>query len=90
MVLGRIIAGLDASRLSLVPMRWQTRLFVCGDVLSFLTQMAGGGIQASGSLSGMHTGEKIIIVGLFMQIVFFGESKNLVLKRCRIRTQRPP
>lgn len=32
----------------------------------------GGGIQAIGTLSALHIGEKIIIVGLFVQIVFFG------------------
>ncbi|KAH9208746.1 putative RTA1 domain protein [Leptodontidium sp. 2 PMI_412] len=32
----------------------------------------GGGVQSSGTLSAMHTGEKMIIAGLFVQIVFFG------------------
>lgn len=34
--------------------------------------MSGGGIQAIGTLSSLNTGENIIIVGLFVQIVFFG------------------
>ena len=37
-----------------------------------LTIYPGGGIQSSGSLDGMKTGERIIIVGLFVQIIFFG------------------
>lgn len=72
MTLGRIVLAVRAPHHSIIPTRWQTRLFVCGDVLAFLTQMSGGGIQATGSLSSMHIGEKIIIGGLFLQIIFFG------------------
>jgi hypothetical protein len=32
----------------------------------------GGGIQAAGSLDLLHLGEKIIIAGLFVQVLFFG------------------
>ncbi|PYI31517.1 hypothetical protein BP00DRAFT_475123 [Aspergillus indologenus CBS 114.80] len=52
--------------------KWLTKVFVTGDVLSFFLQGAGGGIQSSGSLSGMQTGEHIIVAGLFVQIFFFG------------------
>ncbi|KAL5323481.1 hypothetical protein ACEPPN_008018 [Leptodophora sp. 'Broadleaf-Isolate-01'] len=31
-----------------------------------------GGILSSGSLSSVHLGEKIVIIGLFVQIIFFG------------------
>jgi RTA1 like protein len=72
MTLGRIIQAVQAAHLSIIPIRWQTRLFVCGDVISFLTQMTGGGVQATGSLSSMKTGENIILAGLWLQIVFFG------------------
>lgn len=41
MVLGRIVLLLDAGHLSWVPPRWLTKLFVTGDVLSFVTQLAG-------------------------------------------------
>lgn len=43
-----------------------------GDILSFLVQSGGGGIQAIGTISSMHLGEKLILVGLFLQILFFG------------------
>ncbi|OJJ68059.1 hypothetical protein ASPBRDRAFT_160887 [Aspergillus brasiliensis CBS 101740] len=71
MTLGRLIAYLDAERLSLVPIRWLTAVFVTGDVLSFLLQGAGGGIMASGTLSGMTTGENVIMGGLAVQLIFF-------------------
>ncbi|KAK4618612.1 uncharacterized protein CLAFUR5_11018 [Fulvia fulva] len=71
-VLGRIIRFVDGERHSLIRLKWLTKIFVTGDVAAFLLQMAGGGIQAGGTLSLMHLGEKIIIVGLFAQVVFFG------------------
>lgn len=45
-----------------------TRLIQC----SVLTRGSGGGIQAAGTLELLNLGEKIIIAGLFAQIVFFG------------------
>jgi hypothetical protein len=33
--------------------------------------IAGGGIQAAGTLSALHTGEKLIVAGLFTQLFFF-------------------
>ncbi|KAL1884034.1 hypothetical protein Daus18300_000143 [Diaporthe australafricana] len=71
-VLGKIILFVDGERHSIIPQKWLTKVFVAGDVVSFLLQMAGGGIQAAGTLEMLHIGEKIIIVGLFSQIVFFG------------------
>ncbi|RAL14297.1 RTA1 domain-containing protein [Aspergillus homomorphus CBS 101889] len=72
MLLGRIILILGAESHAILKKKWLTKIFVTGDVLSFLLQGAGGGIQASGSLSGMQNGERIIVVGLFVQIFFFG------------------
>ncbi|KAI1059258.1 hypothetical protein LB507_004145, partial [Fusarium sp. FIESC RH6] len=64
MILGRIIVSLRAQHLSLSPVRWLTKAFVCGDIVSFSLQAAGGSIQASG--------QKIILAGLFVPIVVFG------------------
>ncbi|KAH7137758.1 RTA1 like protein-domain-containing protein [Dactylonectria macrodidyma] len=73
MVLGRIVLLLDAGHLSWVPPRWLTKLFVTGDVLSFVTQLAGGGILASADDKKMNDiGKNVIITGLAIQIVFFG------------------
>lgn len=41
MTLGRIIAMLNAERCSLIPLRFLTKIFVAGDVLSFLMQASG-------------------------------------------------
>jgi hypothetical protein len=72
MILGRLIRALNAERLSIIPVQWMTRVFVIGDVVSFLMQAGGGGIQSAGTLELYDIGEKIIIVGLFVQIVIFG------------------
>ncbi|KAJ4989968.1 Protein RTA1-like protein 8 [Stagonosporopsis vannaccii] len=71
-VLGRIIILVDGERHSLIRQKWLTKIFVTGDVISFLVQAGGGGIQAGGTLALLHTGEKIIVVGLFLQLTFFG------------------
>ncbi|KAH9906901.1 RTA1-domain-containing protein [Xylariomycetidae sp. FL2044] len=72
MILGRMIRALEAEHHSLIPVRFLTKVFVVGDVISFLLQSLGGGIQAAGSLELFHMGEKIIVAGLFIQILFFG------------------
>ena len=41
MTLGRIILLVDGERHSIIPKKWLTKLFVAGDVLSFLLQGAG-------------------------------------------------
>ncbi|KGO58568.1 Glycoside hydrolase, superfamily [Penicillium expansum] len=71
MTLGRLIVHLDAEKLSMVPVKWLTIIFVTGDVIGFLMQAAGGGIMASGTLSSINTGEHITIGGLAIQLVFF-------------------
>lgn len=71
-VLGRIILLVDGEQFSLIRQKWLTKIFVTGDVISFLVQAGGGGIQSAGSLELLHAGEKIIVVGLFLQLTFFG------------------
>ena len=72
MILGRLIRTLRADHLSLIPVKYVTKLFVTGDVISFSLQAGGGGIQAAGTLKMFEIGEKIIIVGLFVQLTIFG------------------
>ncbi|KAL3478486.1 RTA1 like protein-domain-containing protein [Aspergillus californicus] len=70
MVLGRIIAMLDAEKCSFIPLRFLTKVFVTGDVLSFLMQASGAGIMVKDDDSA-QMGENIIVGGLFVQIAFF-------------------
>ncbi|KAH8782678.1 RTA1 protein [Diaporthe sp. PMI_573] len=72
MELGRIISVVDGEGHVMIRKEWMTKVFVTGDVLSFFLQGGGGGYQAAGSLEALNTGAKIIIVGLFIQLIFFG------------------
>ena len=73
MALGRTIRALDAETHSVIPLKWLTKIFVTGDVLSFFIISGGGGIQAQahGGSKG-KLGQDIILGGLFLQIVLFG------------------
>lgn len=70
MMLGRLIRRCGGEAYSLVPIRWLTKLFVLGDVLSFTVQGGAAGLMAVSSLANMAT--KIVVVGLFIQIIVFG------------------
>ncbi|KAK2748751.1 hypothetical protein FQN57_000332 [Myotisia sp. PD_48] len=72
MELGRIIILLQGEQHAILRRTWMTKIFVTGDILSFIVQGAGGGIMSSGSASNLSLGENILIVGLVIQIVFFG------------------
>ncbi|CEL09773.1 Putative RTA1 like protein [Aspergillus calidoustus] len=71
MVLGRLITFLHAEKLSMVPTRWMTKIFVTGDVIAFVMQAAGGGIMATGTIDNYNLGENITIGGLAVQLAFF-------------------
>ncbi|KAF8851416.1 RTA1 domain protein [Acephala macrosclerotiorum] len=72
MELSRIILLADGEAHALIKKKWLTKIFVCGDVLSFCMQGAGGGILAGGTQSNLSTGSHIITGGLFVQLLFFG------------------
>lgn len=73
MVLGRLMRYLDATHHSLVRVNWLTKVFVMGDVLSFMLQSGGGGMMAKtgASRDTVKLGEHLILGGLFMQLLFF-------------------
>lgn len=88
MILGRIILMTDGESHSMIRRTRLTKIFVAGDVFSFLVQSGGAGLMSSGSLS--KTGEYvfpdsiypnthlhylpryIVIAGLLIQIIIFG------------------
>ncbi|RAK74493.1 RTA1 domain-containing protein [Aspergillus fijiensis CBS 313.89] len=72
MTLGRLITQLHAESASLIRVRWLTKIFVVGDVISFLLQCGGGGYMSAGSDSAMLAGEHIVVAGLAIQLLFFG------------------
>ena len=72
MVLGRVITFLHGQHLSYVPVKYMTKIFVLGDVLSFILQGAGGGVMSGGAEDLLVVGQWIIVAGLCVQLVFFG------------------
>lgn len=74
MILGRIIVLTGAERYAIVRPSWLTKIFVTGDVISFMMQGAGGGIMSTAKKNPANSkkGERIIVGGLFVQLVFFG------------------
>lgn len=71
MELGRIVLLTNGDIHCWVRRQWLTKIFLLGDIISFIMQGAGGGIMASGSASALSTGEHIIIGGLVVQLIFF-------------------
>ncbi|ERS98135.1 uncharacterized protein SPSK_06497 [Sporothrix schenckii 1099-18] len=73
MTLGRLVRFLQAEQYSPIRTTWLTKIFVTGDVLSFLTQGGGGGIIAQAKTADkVSLGENVILGGLILQILFFG------------------
>ncbi|KAL0254771.1 hypothetical protein SLS55_009295 [Diplodia seriata] len=73
MILGRVIRLTNGEAHSIVKATLVTKIFLLGDMLSFLAQSSGGGMLAKAKTADdQKTGERVIIVGLLVQIAFFG------------------
>ncbi|EOD50435.1 putative rta1 domain protein [Neofusicoccum parvum UCRNP2] len=73
MVLGRIIRLTRGESHSIIKPARLTKVFVLGDVVSFLAQSGGGGMMANAKTAAdQQKGQHIITAGLVIQIVFFG------------------
>ncbi|EMC99939.1 hypothetical protein BAUCODRAFT_356584 [Baudoinia panamericana UAMH 10762] len=72
MQLSRVVQLLDADQALFIRRTWLTKLFVTGDVLSFLLQAAGAGLLSSGDGANTNTGKAVIVVGLILQVIYFG------------------
>ncbi|CAG9939871.1 unnamed protein product [Clonostachys rosea f. rosea IK726] len=73
MLLGRLVVLIDGEQNCLISTRWLTKIFLLGDILSIFGQGGGGGLlAASSSQSTQDMGNTIIMLGLGIQLVFFG------------------
>jgi hypothetical protein len=70
MIYGRIVLFVNAPDASIIRPTRVTKIFVIGDVLSFFIQAGGGGMMAQGKSAAL--GQKVILAGLFAQLIFFG------------------
>ncbi|KAK1141863.1 hypothetical protein N8T08_008376 [Aspergillus melleus] len=71
MVLGRIIRACNAEHHSSIRTKRLTLIFVLNDVLCFLTQVFGAGVQVTGDQHIMAIGVKVVLVGLIFALVVF-------------------
>ncbi|KAI0462778.1 hypothetical protein LJB42_003579 [Komagataella kurtzmanii] len=70
MVFGELVKTTDTEKHICISMRYFTKILVAADIVSLLVQAAGGGLIAMDSAR--KWGKIIVIVGLFIQIIFFG------------------
>lgn len=70
MIYGRLVLFVNAPEASMIKPTRVTKIFVCGDVLAFLLQAGGGGMMAQPDMGKM--GQTIMLIGLFIQLLFFG------------------
>lgn len=76
MTLSRLVRALDAAHCTIISPRWLTRIFVFGDVFSFLVQASGAGLRVQAGMGNStmdpELGSHIIVGGLIFQIIIFG------------------
>lgn len=76
MTLSRLVRALDAAHCAIIAPRWLTRIFVFGDVFSFIVQASGAGLRVQAGMGNStmdpELGSHIIVGGLIFQIIIFG------------------
>ena len=72
MTLGRIITSVGGEKHSLIKPSKITLTFVLGDILSFVVQGGGAGMMVIEDADIAKWAERIVIIGLVIQIVMFG------------------
>jgi hypothetical protein len=70
MTLGRIIRSVRGESLSLVRVNWLTKIFVIGDIMSFVIQGGSAGLMFQSNT--VSIGQAMVVGGLFVQIIMFG------------------
>ncbi|KXG49709.1 RTA-like protein [Penicillium griseofulvum] len=70
MTLGRIIRSVHAEEHSLIRINWLTKVFVIGDVVSFVVQGGASGLMATGN--NVKLASNIVVAGLVVQVIMFG------------------
>ncbi|KAJ5729532.1 uncharacterized protein N7483_004040 [Penicillium malachiteum] len=72
MELGRIMIMTDGNNYSLIRRTWLTKIFVVGDIASFVIQFIGAAMLSKQTASALETGEDFMKFGVLVQILFFG------------------
>ncbi|KAI8650077.1 hypothetical protein LRP88_14838 [Fusarium phalaenopsidis] len=75
MTLARVVRAVKGAPFSIIAPRWLTRIFVFGDVFSFIVQASGAGLRVQAGNNpdiDPNLGSNIIVGGLIFQIAIFG------------------
>lgn len=72
MILGYVILAVDGEHHSMIRKRLLTKVFVLGDICSFMIQSTGAGLLTKKEKDAPTTGKWIIVGGLVVQLFFFG------------------
>lgn len=72
MIMGHIIRAMDGNQYSLVRENLLTKLFVIGDIMSFMVQSTGASMLTKKEQKQRDAGNCVIIGGLVVQLLFFG------------------
>lgn len=72
MELGRIVMMVGAEEKLFIRRAWLTKIFVIGDVATFLIQATGSSMMASDDPDKVNIAHYAVVGGLFLQILFFG------------------
>lgn len=72
MTLGRVIRAVDGGEFSLIRLNWLTRIFVAGDVVSFIVQASGAAMKSQVEDVDPDVGTNIVVGGLVFQVIVFG------------------
>ncbi|EHK97250.1 RTM1-like protein, putative [Glarea lozoyensis ATCC 20868] len=70
MTLGRIILHTRGEHLAPIARTKLTKIFVIGDIFSFIVQSGGGAMMSKAS--SQNTGKVIVLIGLAIQVIMFG------------------
>ena len=70
MIYGRIVLFVKSPEASVINPTRVTKIFVLGDIVSFFMQAGGGSMMAQKGAAKL--GQKVILGGLFAQLLFFG------------------
>ena len=68
-IYGRLVLFVNAPNASLIRPTRVAKIFVIGDVIAFFMQAGGGGMMAQANMANL--GQKIMLIGLFVQLAFF-------------------
>ncbi|KAK6462374.1 RTA1 like protein-domain-containing protein [Scheffersomyces coipomensis] len=72
MYFGELIKTLKIHKLSIIDPKYLTKIFVGGDIVSFLLQGNGAGLFVSSNKTLVLVGRIMVIAGLVVNILFFG------------------